>query len=102
MDNETFEIFLTRYGDTTQTFMMQVEIVYRSAQVIRFRVFAGNKSMVMEKLLTSNTIQWKVKDMNFQFTADPKQVSKNIMDIQDEIDYYLAGRPKPVNKYKNK
>ena len=102
MDNETFEIYLTRYGKTKQTFKMQVEIFYRSEQVIRFRVFAGKKSMLMEKLLLKDKGQWKVKEINFEFAGDPKEVSRNIMDIQDEIEYYLAGRPLPVNKYKNK
>ena len=102
MDNETFEIFLTRYGETKQTFKMQVEIFYRSEQVIRFRVSAGKKSMVMEKLLFKHKGQWKVKEMNFVMTSDIKEVAQTIMNIQDQIEYYLAGRPKPVNKYKNK
>ncbi len=102
MDNETFEIFFTRYGEARQIFKMQVEIFYRSEQVIRFRVSAGKKSMVMEKLLSKHKGQWKVKEMNFVMTGDIKEVAQNIMNIQDQIEYYLAGRPKPVNKYKNK
>jgi len=102
MDNHLFEILLARYGEKKQTFKMQVEVTHRSEQLLRFRVFAGQKSMVMEKLLKKNKGQWKVREMNFSFTGDPKDVSRSIMDIQDQIDFYLAGRPKPVSKYKDK
>jgi hypothetical protein len=40
--------------------------------------------------------------MNFEMTGDIKDNSQSIVNIQDEIDYYLAGRPKPFNKYANK
>ncbi len=40
--------------------------------------------------------------MNFEMTGNIKDNAQNIMKIQDELDYYLAGRPKPVNKFKNK
>ncbi|WP_276500163.1 hypothetical protein [Terrimonas pollutisoli] len=56
----------------------------------------------MEKLLTKLTGQWKIKEMNFEMTGNIKDNAQNIMKIQDELDYYLAGRPKPVNKFKNK
>jgi len=102
MDNNLFEILLARYGDKKQMFKMQVEIIYRSEQLLRFRVFAGNKSMVMEKLQKKNKGQWKVREMNFSFTGDPKDVSRSIMDIQDQIDFYMAGRPTPLSKYKDK
>lgn len=80
---------------------MQVEVTHRSEQLLRFRVFAGKKSMVMEKLLQKSKAKWKVKEMNFSFTGDPKDVSRSIMDIQDQIDFYMAGRPRPVSKYKD-
>ncbi|MDX2046756.1 MAG: hypothetical protein SFU87_08210 [Chitinophagaceae bacterium] len=102
MDNEAFEIILTRYGGGKKKYRIQVEIFYRSGQVIRCRVFAGKKSMIMEKLLLKHKGQWKIKEMNFPFSGDIKSVSQTILDIQDEIDFYLAGSPKPVNKYKNK
>jgi len=81
---------------------MQVEVIHRSEQLLRFRVFAGKKSMVMEKLLQKSKAKWKVKEMNFSFTGNPKDVSRSIMDIQDQIDFFMAGQPKPVSKYKDK
>lgn len=81
---------------------MKVEIIHRSEQVIRFRIFAGTKTMTMEKLLLKHKGQWKIRDMNFKMTGDTKQIAKTVMDMQDEIEYYLAGRPTWKNKYKNK
>ena len=74
---------------------MQVGIMYRSEQLLRFRVFAGNKSMIMEKQPLKHRGQWKVKEMNFSFAGDPKEVARSIMDIQDAIDLHMDGRDQP-------
>ena len=102
MDNETFEIIISKYGEQRLTYKMQVEIILRSGSAMRFRIFAGAKSMTMEKLLLKHKGQWKIKEANFQLTGNPKDIAQTILNIQNEIEYYLAGRPKPVNKYKNK
>ncbi|MEP7375892.1 MAG: hypothetical protein ABI675_21025 [Chitinophagaceae bacterium] len=100
MDKENFEILLTKYEDgNRKKYKMQVEIFHRSEQVIRFRVFAGKKEMILEKLVTKHKGQWKIKEMNFEFSGNLQEVTRSVMDIQDEIDYYLRGRPKSVSKY---
>lgn len=79
-----------------------VDIIFRSEQLIRFKVYAGDKSMIMEKLLTKKTGQWKVKEMDFKFSGDEKDIAQSILEMQNDIDYYLQGRPKPINKFKDK
>jgi hypothetical protein len=103
MDNETFEIKLVKYIVGKKTlYKMQVEIIHRSEQVIRFSVRGGDKKMIMEKLLLKHKGQWKLKEANFEMKGNPKEIAMTIMEIQDEIEFYLSGSPKPVNKYKNK
>jgi hypothetical protein len=103
MDNETFEIKLTKYYVGGKTiYRMNVEIIHRSEQVIRFRIFAGDKSMIMEKLLLKHKGQWKIKETNFKLSGDPKDIAEKVLEMQDSIEHYLAGSPVPVNKYKNK
>jgi hypothetical protein len=103
MDNETFEIKLTQYEVGKKTiYRIQVEIIHRSEQVLRFRIFAGSKSMIMEKLLLKNKGEWKIKETNFKIKGKPKDTAMIIMEIQDAIEYYLAGSPKPVSKYEHK
>jgi hypothetical protein len=102
MENETFEIEIQTFGEKRKRFKMQVEIFHRSEQVIRFKISAGTKIMIMEKLLMKHTGQWKIKETNFQMTGDVKDNAESIMRIQEEIEYYLKGRPKWENKFKNK
>ncbi len=47
---EQFEIIVNRWQDTRK-FKMQVHCVHVSEQVLRFKISAGNKEMMMEKLL---------------------------------------------------
>jgi hypothetical protein len=103
MDNKTFVIKLVKYPDGKKTiYKMQVEIIHRSEQVIRFCITAGAKKIIMEKLLLKHKGQWKIKEANFILKGNPKEIAMNVMEMQDEIEFYLAGSPKPVNKYKNK
>ena len=102
MDNEAFEITIAKVGEPVKKYKMQVEIILWSEQTIRFRIYAGDKSMIMEKLLLKHKGQWKIKEANFQLTGDPKTIAQAILTIQNEIEFYLAGRPKPVNKFKDK
>lgn len=102
MDNETFEIKLVKYAGKRTVYKMQVEIIHRSEQVIRFRISAGAKTMTMEKLLLKNKGQWKIRETNFEMKGNPKDIAMTVMEMQDEIEYYLAGRSKAVNKYEDK
>jgi translation elongation factor EF-1alpha len=45
---------------------MAVECIYISEQVLRFKITAGQKEMMMEKVLVKKTNQWKITKMNFQ------------------------------------
>lgn len=103
MEYKTFEIKLVKYEDgKKRAYKMQVEVIHRSEQVIRFRIFAGTKSMLMEKLLLKHKGQWKIRDMNFKMTGNPKEIAMTIMAMQDQIENNLPGRSQRVNKYKNK
>ena len=102
MDNQTFEIKLVKFGGVKTIYKMKVEIIHRSGQVIRFRISAGAKSMTMEKLLLKNKGQWKIRETNFEMKGSPKDIAMTVMEMQDAIEFHLAGRPQPVSKYKNK
>jgi hypothetical protein len=95
---EKFEIIMSRWRDTRK-FKMMVECIYVSDQVLRFKITAGQKEMIMEKLLLKKTNQWKIAKMNFQFEGDDETIAKAIMDIQDRIEYYINPPTKP-NWYK--
>ena len=66
---EKFEIVMSRWQDSRK-FKMNVECIYATGQVIRFKVTGGKKEMIMEKLLLKKTFQWKIKEMNFKFGGD--------------------------------
>lgn len=103
MDNETFEIKLTQYEVGMKTiYRIRVEIIHRSEQLMRFRIFSGSKSMIMEKLLLKNKSQWKIKETNFKLKGDPKEIASTVLEMQDAIEFYLAGSSKPVNKYEHR
>ena len=85
---EKFEIVMRRWQDSRK-FRMNVECIYVTEQVLRFKITAGKKEMIMEKLLLKKTFQWKIKEMNFQFEGDDKSIAKSIMTIQNEIEYRI-------------
>lgn len=85
---EQFEIIVNRWQDTRK-FRMQVQCVHASEQVLRFKISAGNKEMMMEKLLMKKSHPWKITHMNFQFEGDDKTIAMAIKHIQDEIEYYI-------------
>jgi len=82
---EKFEIVMSRWQDSRK-FRMNVECIYVTEQVLRFKITGGKKEMIMEKLLLKKTFQWKIKEMNFQFEGDNKAIAKSIMTIQNEIE----------------
>ena len=53
----------------------------------------------MEKILIKKTSQWKITKMNFKFEGDDESIAMSIMNIQNEIEYYL-NPPTPRNWYK--
>jgi len=85
---EKFEIVMRRWQDSRK-FRMNVECIYVTEQVLRFKITGGKKEMIMEKLLLKKTFQWKIKEMNFQFEGDDKSIAKSIMTIQNEIEYRI-------------
>ena len=91
---EKFEIVMSRWQDSRK-FRMNVECIYVTEQVMRFKITGGKKEMIMEKLLLKKTFQWKIKEMNFQFEGDDKTVAMAIMNIQDSIEYHINPSPKP-------
>ena len=95
---EKFEIIVQRFDDSRK-FKMIVECIYTSEQVLRFKIAAGQKEMIMEKLLLKKTNQWKIAKINFQFEGDDKSIAMAIMNIQDSIEYYINPPTKP-NWYK--
>jgi hypothetical protein len=85
---EKFEIIVRRWQDS-RNFKMNVECMYVSDQVLRFKITAGRKEMMMEKIVIKKTSPWKITKMNFQFEGDDKTVAMAIMRIQDEIEHYI-------------
>ena len=57
---EKFEIVMSRWQDSRK-FRMNVECIYVTEQVLRFKITGGKKEMIMEKLLLKKTFQWKIK-----------------------------------------
>jgi hypothetical protein len=95
---EQFEIVMSRWKDSKK-FKMRVECIYISKQVLRFKISAGQKEMIMEKLLLKKTHPWKIAKMNFKFEGDDESVAMSILRIQDELEYYINPPNKP-NWYK--
>ena len=95
---EKFEIVMRRWKDS-KLFKMNVECIYISNQVLRFKVTGGQKEMIMEKLLLKKTNQWKTTKMNFQFEGDDKAIAISIMTIQDAIEEQI-NPPTKRNWYK--
>jgi hypothetical protein len=95
---EKFEIIIRGWKDPRK-YKMQVECIYVSDQVLRFKISAGQKEMIMEKLLLKKTHPWKIAKMNFKFEGDDESVALSILKIQDELEYYI-NPPEKRNWYK--
>ena len=94
MKGDKFDIVVTKWGDA-QKYRMNVEIVYHSEQLIRFKLSAGVKYMHMEKHLMKKTNQWKLGGMNYKLTGDPKEIAGAVLNIQKELDNYMS-KNKPI------
>ena len=95
---EKFEIVIQRWKDLKK-FKMNVECIYVSEQVLRFKITGGQKEMIMEKLLLKKTFPWKITKINFQFDGNDEAVAMAIMNIQDAIEEHINPPTKP-NWYK--
>lgn len=95
---EKFEIVIQRFNDLRK-FKMNVECIYVSEQVLRFKITGGQREMIMEKLLLKKTYPWKIAKMNFQFDANDESAAMAIMNIQDAIELRINPPAKP-NWYK--
>jgi len=82
---EEFEIVISRLEDRRR-FKMNVQCIYASAQVLRFKITGGKKEMILEKLLLKKTNFWKIREMNFKFEGDDKSIAMAIMRLQNEIE----------------
>jgi hypothetical protein len=96
MEN-SFEIRVGKWGESRK-YIMKVEVVYQSEQVIRFKITAGGREMDMEKLLLKKTNQWKLTATNFKLDGNPQAIAGAILNIQKEIEYKLNPKtPKQWN-----
>ena len=98
VQGEKFEIVVNRWKDPGK-FKMNVECIYVSDQVIRFKISGGQKEMIMEKLLMKKTYPWKITKMNFQFEGNDESIAMAVMNIQDAIEEHINPPTKP-NWYK--
>ena len=85
-------------------YRIQVDITYRSENVIRFKIHAGTKWMLAEKWLFRKRNQWKLGNRNFTPDYDPKVVKENtevMKDILLNINFYIDPPKGRRPHYKN-
>jgi hypothetical protein len=82
-------------------YRIQVDITYKSDNVIRFKIHAGTKWMLAEKWLFRKRNQWKLGNRNFTPDDDIKGNSAVMMDILRGIDQYLDPLKPRGPHYKN-
>lgn len=92
MSNETFQIKFQKMYDR-RVYTATVEIIYRTDNVIRFNIRAGEKEVYMEKWLFRKSNQWKITGTNFKWGNDTKSQAMLILSIQKEIDFKLKEIP---------
>lgn len=80
-----FFIYFTRERDPRR-YRAQVTVLFRTENVIRYSIRAGEKAMEMEKFLYRKSNQWKVEQMNFIRLGHTRTYEKMISDIQSAID----------------
>ena len=86
---EEFELIYTPHK-ARQKVRIQVEVFYRSEQVVRFRVRGGQKFIELEKRLNRRDGDWKILDSNFEFkTQSIEQSAFGIRELQLHLDGYL-------------
>jgi CHAT domain-containing protein len=80
-----FTIYFSRERDPRR-YRARVKVLFRTENVIRYSVRAGEKEIEMEKFLYRKSNQWKVEQMNFIRLGHTKTYEKMISDIQAAID----------------
>jgi len=87
-----FFIFFTREQDHRR-YRAKVKVLFRTENVIRYSIRAGEKEMEMEKFLYRKANKWKVEQMNFIRQGHTRTYEKMIRDIQLAIDEEMKNHP---------
>lgn len=87
----TFTVYFNRDHDPVH-YRARVTVLYRTENVIRYRVAAGTKEIEMEKYLYRKSNQWKVDQLNFVRQGHTRTYEKIISDIQAAIDLEMKNR----------
>lgn len=86
---KTFDIVFKRYQDP-KPYRASVEIISRTANVLKVAVRAGGKQLLMEKYLFRKKNQWKVSGRDFSVGYDSKRSEMLLEEIQKKIDDFLG------------
>jgi hypothetical protein len=82
-----FQITVTKWGQEKR-YRMKVEIIHHSDQLMKFKIYAGERFITMEKhLLLKN--QWKLGQTNASLQGNHQEIAGAVLNIQNEIDGYL-------------
>lgn len=84
-----------------KVYHMEVQHIYSSEQVERFRILGKDRSMMMEKRLVGKTRQWKIVDAPREIGLSQIEAHASaILQMQNAIDRYLDDRAgKNINIY---
>jgi hypothetical protein len=101
---DSFEIIFRPHAAEGK-YRMKVDVLYKSAQVIRFRVHAGEKYINMEKRLLNKSNHWKVTETNIDMVGSGIAKSTyTVFEIQERLEEYIKkddGREKGNVKYEH-
>ena len=101
---DSFEIMFRPHAEEGK-YRMKVDVLYKSDQVIRFRVHAGDKYINMEKRILNKSGKWKVTDTNIDMVAGGIAKSTyTLFEIQERLDAYINKddqRPRGNPKYEH-
>ena len=92
--NVTFDVIIS---NANGKFKMLVQHYYSSPQVERFKISAGGRHIVMEKLLDRKRQPWKIVE-GMPVKGDLQEAALSVMSLQNTIDYYLNTRNKDVQE----
>ncbi len=79
-----------RPAHTLTTYRMKVEIIYMSVQVQRFLITGGSRSITLERNLIKKRGNWKILEGNISQSANIEAAAHAMLQIQNEIDSYMA------------
>jgi hypothetical protein len=99
-------IILVKKRNSPQVFKMNVDHIYSSEQVERFRVNGKNgKYVIMEKRLLNKKQPWKITGgvpTGLKTDAQFEEAAMAIRDIQDKLDTYLLPSLNDMEEWKEK